>query len=380
MIKLSDRLNSVEESVTLAINAQVKKLSQDGKKIYNLSVGEPVMATPPYIQDFVATKLDQNHYTAAAGMPELRARIAEHTNSFYRVNWISEENIVVVAGGKPGIFLPLLALLNPGDEVILPTPAWVSHKYIIELAGGKSIEVPLNNDFDLDLAAITKNISKKTKGILINSPSNPASTMYSSQSLKRLSKVVNEHNLFVLSDDIYVKLIYDESFEPITNFGFKNLIISNGFSKSQALTGWRIGYVIAEKQIIDAIIKLQSHLLGNVSSLSQFAALAALEQNDKPPMLDDLKANRKIALEIVSTIPKVTCPTPAGAFYILLNIKNITDDSLSWSQKLLEKKGVAVVPGDDFSAKGFVRISFACDEITLKEGLQKIKEFIEESL
>ncbi|HYF96532.1 MAG TPA: pyridoxal phosphate-dependent aminotransferase, partial [Patescibacteria group bacterium] len=376
-LQLADRLNSIEESATLALNTKAKKMAADGKKIYNFTAGEPSTSTPDYIKEYVAQKLDQNHYTPVAGINELRTAIADHCKGFYSADWISPENIMVTAGGKPGLYFSLLATINPGDEVILPTPAWVSYKHLIELVGGIVVEAKLTEDFDLDPFTIKNKLSAQTKAIIINSPNNPTGTVYSAESLNELAKVLNETEIVVIADDMYTKLIYDEGFQPITNFGFKNLIISSGFSKSQALTGWRIGYLIAGAKLIKAATKLQSHVLGNTSTLSQYGAMAALDNNDKPPMLDDLRKNLELAKAIIPTIPKVRFIPPHGAFYIFLDIREITENSIGWCESLLENRGVALVPGEAFSALGYARLSFTTDRQTLEEGLNKIKEFVE---
>jgi aspartate aminotransferase len=379
-MKLSERLNTIEESATLALNTKAKELAASGRKIYNFTAGEPSTDTPEYIRDYVAGKLDQNHYTPVPGMPELRAAIADHAKEFYSADWIKPENILIAAGGKPGLYLSLLSLLNPGDEVIIPTPAWVSYKYIIELAGGTVVEARLADNFDLDIANIEAAITDRTRVIIINSPNNPTGSIYSPDSLQKLSGLLAGADIAVLADDMYTKLVYDESFEPVTKFDFKNLIISSGFSKSQALTGWRIGYVVADAELVKAMTKLQSHLLGNVSNLSQYAAIAGLKHNDEPPMYDELKSNCDIVVESLKDTDKIKFARPGGAFYAFIDIRDITENSLQWCEKLLDEKGVALVPGEAFFAPGYVRLSFTTDSNTLEEGLEKIKEFIGEKV
>ena len=374
---ISKLASGLEESATLALNTRAKEIAASGAKIYNFTAGEPSTDTPEYIKEYVADKLDQNHYTPVGGMPELRQAIAENCRQFYGADWIAENNVMVVAGGKPGLYLGLLTILNRGDEVIVPSPAWVSYKYLIESAGGKMVEVPLSENFDLDIEAIKEKITDKTKMIIINSPHNPTGSVFSPDALSRLAGVLNNADITVMADDMYAKLVFEDTYKPITQFGFKNLIISNGFSKSQALTGWRIGYIIADPAIITAATKLQSHLLGNTSNLSQYAALGGLAKGDKPPMLEELKQNRELVIAHLQEISKVKFTPPGGAFYAFIDIREITGDSMGWCEKLLKEKGVALVPGEAFSAPGYVRLSFTTDRQTLSEGLQKIKEFIE---
>lgn len=379
-IKISELASSLEESATLALNAKAKEMAASGQKVYNFTAGEPSTDTPEYIKEYVSGKLDQNHYTPVAGLPELRKALAEHCRKFYGADWIKSENIVVAAGGKPGLYLSLLAILNPGDEVILPSPAWVSYKYLIEVARGRMVNVRLNESFDLDVDAIKAKITDKTKVVVINSPSNPTGSVYSQRALTRLSEILADTDITVLADDMYSKLVFDDSYVPITKFGFKNLVISSGFSKSQALTGWRIGYVVADSEVITAVTKLQSHLLGNASILSQYAALEGLKRDDQPPMLEDLKQNRNLLISKLQEVPKIKFIPPAGAFYALIDIRQITNDSMDWCANLLKEKNVALVPGEAFFAPGYARLSFTTDRQTLSDGLEKIKEFIEENL
>jgi aspartate aminotransferase len=378
-ISLANRLQTIEESATLALNTKAKIMAASGKTIYNLTAGEPSMDTPGYIKSLVSEKLDRNHYTPPAGMTELREAIAKHCREFYNSDWINGENVMVTAGGKPGLYLSFLATINPGDEVILPVPGWVSYKYLIELAGGVVVEAKLDDVFDLNCTEIEKNISPKTKAVIINSPNNPTGAVYSAKSLQKLAGILGPTGITVFSDDMYAKLVFDESFKPVTTFGFKNLIISSGFSKSQALTGWRIGYVVADKEIIKATTKLQSHLLGNTSTLSQYGAIAALKENDKPPMLGELKSNLEVMSKLLNEIPKIKFVPPGGAFYVLIDIRNLAENSIEWCERLLVEKGVAVIPGEAFSAPGFIRLSFACDKKTLESGLKRLKEFVEET-
>lgn len=378
-IKISKLASGLEESATLALNAQAKEMASSGRKIYNFTAGEPSTDTPEYIKDYVADKLDQNHYTPVSGIPELRRAIAEHCREFYGADWIKSENTMVVAGGKPGLYLSLMTIINLGDEVIVPSPAWVSYKYLIQSAGGKVVEASLGENFDLNIRAIQEKITDKTKLIIINSPNNPTGSVYSPEALSELADLLNKTDITVLADDMYSKLIFEDRYKPITQFGFKKLIISGGFSKSQALTGWRIGYILADPAIITAAAKLQSHLLGNTSNLSQYAALGGLAQGDKPPMLEELRRNRNLVIESLQKISKIKFTPPGGAFYAFIDIREITDNSMVWCEKLLKEKGVALVPGEAFSAPGYVRLSFTTDPQTLSEGLQKIKDFIEES-
>jgi aspartate aminotransferase len=375
----SDLASGVEESATLALNARVKEMAANGEEVYNLTAGELSCETPKYIQDYVSKKLEQNKYTPVSGLPKLRTAIAEYAQDFYEQAWIKPENVVVCPSVKPGIWASLVSIINPGDEVILPVPTWVSYKHVLSIAGAKTVQTNLTEDFDLDISDIKSKITKNTKAILLNSPQNPTGVIYSPQKISELVSVANEYNLVVLSDEIYSRLVFTPQFKPVSSYGFKNLIILDGFSKSQALTGWRIGFIIAPTEIAKACTKILSHSMGNASVISQYAAIAALDRGNEPVMFDALKSNLDLACSQLEKIPKLRYKKPSGAFYILLDLRLMTNDDLNWCEDLLQKKGVALVPGEAFFAPGFARISYSADSDTISKGLDLIKEYIEEN-
>lgn len=377
MTILADRMSLLSESATLALNARAKQLAAEGRPIYNLTAGELAAPTPEYIQAAVAKTLNQNKYTPVAGLPELRQQIALNTRLFYGLGWIDEGNVVVTAGAKPALYAAFMALVNPGDEVIVPTPAWVSYNQLIELAGGKVVHVPLTAEFDLDTEALVAAITPKTKAIIINSPNNPTGSVYSKSALDKLSRDLAESSITVISDDIYAKLIFTDDFTLVPTCGFKNIVIINGFSKSQALTGWRIGYLIAsDHDIAHAATSLLSHVMGNAAVPSQHAALAALALGDHPPRctMQTLNQQRQIVIGKLSG-SSISFVEPAGAFYAFLNLSKVTKNSAKWCEELLAETGVALVPGEAFDAPGFARLSFVTDEKTLVKGLELICKF-----
>ncbi|MBW3569445.1 aminotransferase class I/II-fold pyridoxal phosphate-dependent enzyme, partial [Candidatus Parcubacteria bacterium] len=274
-IPTAARIDMLEESATLALNARVKQMAEQGKPVYNLTAGELPCKTPEYISDYVATKLDENKYTPASGLPMLKLAIAEAAKNFYGLLELELDNVVVTAGLKPAIYASLLSVINPGDEVLVPIPGWTSYSYQIKLAGGIPIEVELDRNFDLNIEAIKQKITAKTKAVILCSPNNPTGTIYSKQRLEELAGLLNPANIVVLSDDIYSKLVFSENYAPPAKCGFLNLIILGGFSKSQALTGWRIGYIIAPGEIASAANKVLSQIMGNASLPAQYAAIAA---------------------------------------------------------------------------------------------------------
>lgn len=370
-------MSLLSESATLALNAQAKQLAAEGKPIYNLTAGELAADTPDYVQEAVSKVLNQNKYTPVAGLPQLRQQIAANSRLHYGLEWIEEGNVIVTAGAKPALYAAFMALINPGDEVIVPVPAWVSYNQLIELAGGKVVKVPLTQDFDLDPEAVVAAVTPRTKAILINSPNNPTGSVYSNISLTKLARDLESSDITVISDDIYARLIFTDDFTLVPTCGFKNLVIINGFSKSQALTGWRIGYLIASNhEVAHAATSLLSHVMGNAAVPSQYAALAALALGDRPPQstLDTLAKQRQVVIDKLAGSP-ITFVEPGGAFYVFLDLSQVTKDSARWCEELLVETGVALVPGDAFDAPGFARLSFVTDEVTLAKGLDLIKKF-----
>lgn len=367
-------------SPTLALNSHAKKLALEGKKIYNLTAGEPNWSTPDYVSEKVAQHLHENKYTDTAGMLELREAIAAYVKEHYRCEWVEASNVVVTPGAKPALYTALLTILRPGDEAIVPAPYWVSYRQLIELCGATFVPVETTDSYGISPQAIADAITDRTKCLILNSPNNPTGAVYAKSDLEAVAEIVKDKSIYVLSDDIYMRLAYTET-TPITmcRFDSERLIIVNGFSKSQALTGWRVGYVVAGDEVAGSISNLTSHVLGNTAVPSQYAAIAALEKGDHPPMLQNLLTQRKIAIEQLNSCPHIEFVEPSGAFYILIDVRKLTRSSVDWCRALLESAGVALVPGDDFGASGFVRMSFATDLDTLTEGIQAMKKFIEGS-
>jgi aspartate aminotransferase len=375
-IKLADRMSIMSESATLALNAKAKQMQSEGRTVYNLTAGELASDTPEYIQNFVAGKLNLNKYTPVAGMPELRQQIADSAREFYGLDWIQTVNVVVTGGAKPALYASLLATINPGDEVVVPVPAWGTYIHLIELVGGKAVEVPLTDDFDLNPLAIKAAITPNTRAIIINSPQNPTGAVFSENAVRKLAEMLKKTDIAVISDDIYAKLVYDEFF-LVPKAGFDKLVIINGFSKSQALTGWRIGYMVADANVAQAATTLLSHINSNAAAPSQEAALAALEHNDQPPQatLDSLKKQRQLVCEALDQIGSIKYHKPGGAFYVFLDLRSIANNSAQWCEQLLNETGVALVPGEAFSSPGFARLSFVNEEKVLVSALELIRGF-----
>lgn len=376
-MNLASRLATMNESATLALNARAKQLAAEGKTIYNLTAGELATDTPDYIQEAVAKKLDNNKYTPVAGLAELREKIAKHAQTFYELDWIQPANVVVTGGAKPALYATFLSLVNPGDEVIIPTPAWVSYIDLVQLVGGKVVQAPLTDTYDLDVEVIKSKITPKTKAILVTSPHNPTGSILSKQTIDELAVELKGTNITLISDDIYSTLVYEDDFALVPKSGFDNLVIINGFSKSQALTGWRIGYLIADITIAEAAATLLSHINGNAPLPSQYAAIAAMDHDDKPPQttIDDLKTNRQIVVDGLANISGLKHNIPGGAFYVFLDIRDLSENSAQWCEDLLAETGVVLVPGEAFMAPGFARLTFSGDRAVLQKAVDEIKRF-----
>jgi len=295
----------------------------------------------------------------------------------YGLKSISEANIAVTAGAKQALAEVLQVILNRGDGVVIPIPAWVSYEQQVKLAGGRPVFVPLSANFDLDAESIKSALTAKTKAIILNSPHNPTGKIFSETSIRRVSKLLSGRRIHVVADTIYRSLSYIKNPPCLTRYFWENLILVDGFSKSHALTGWRIGYVAAASNIIDALGRLQGHTSGNVSVLSQAAGLAAaVSPQVTAGFVGVLKRRRELVARQLARIPQIRFALPDGALYFFLDISKITRDSGQFCRELLKIAGVALVPGEAFYAPGFVRLSFAAPDGVLKAGLRRLEKFV----
>lgn len=369
-------MTDLQESPTLALNNQIKQMSAAGKKVYNLTAGEPDYPVSPEIKKNVIANIDENRYAPSAGLPHLRSAIAKNCASWYAADWIKTDNTIITAGVKPALYTTLLSLLNSGDEVIILTPAWVSYSHMIELCGGKCVYVSLSKKFDIDIDALEKAITPRTKAIIINSPHNPTGAVFGTNTLRKVALLTNRHKIYIIADNIYDRITYVPC-PKITDCGFDTnyLIITNGFSKSHALMGWRIGYIIAPSDLIVKIVAITSHILGNTALPSQYAGITAAENYDAPSFLPELTVKRSIVANALDAMPKLSYNMPGGAFYFFVNIQKITKDSNAWCEQLLRETGVALVPGEAFLAPGYARLSYPVSQIILENALNKIAGF-----
>jgi aspartate aminotransferase len=394
---ISRIVQALEPSATLAMAGKAKELKAGGKTVYDFSVGEPDFTTPQHICQAAveAMKAGHTHYTAASGIPELRTAIAKQYQATHGLQY-SASQIVVSNGAKHSLHNVFTALSNPGDEVIIPAPYWVSYAELVKLTGAVPIIVPTDekNNFKLTPAQLRAAITGKTTILLICSPSNPTGTMYSPEELGELADVVLERKLTVVSDEIYERLIYGNhrfaSFATVRPGMQDRTILVNGASKAYAMTGWRIGWTLSPGNVATAMADLQSQETSNPASISQYAALAALEgpQECVSRMLAEFAKRREFVRQRIAGIKGLSCPDMAGAFYAFINIKAHlgrtyggarVDNSAQWCLALLEQQNVATVMGSAFGAEGYARISFATSLETLEAGFERLEAFLKSS-
>ncbi|MEI6631912.1 MAG: pyridoxal phosphate-dependent aminotransferase [bacterium] len=383
--RLAERLKNINPSSTLAITSKAKKFKSEGRDVVTLAAGEPDVDTPDFIKEaaIAAIKSGFTKYTPTTGIPELKTLICE---KFKRDNSLVYEprQVVVSCGAKHSIFNVLAALLNKADEVLIPSPYWVSYPEMVRVFEGvaRFIKTAPENNFKIKPEDLHKHITKKTKALILNSPSNPTGCVYNEDELKQIAKICVEKKIFVISDEIYEKIIYDGlkhvSLASLDKDIYGLTITVNGLSKSYSMTGWRIGYLAAPEYIIEAISKLQDHSTSNPNSIAQKAAVAALSSPDDFPvsMALEFQKRRDYVVERLKAIKKMSFVLPQGAFYIFCGIKDTKLDSLAFANRLLDEASVAVIPGDGFGRDDYVRISFATGIEELKKGMDRIEEWV----
>lgn len=383
-IKLSKRLKDINPSSTLAITSKAKKLKSEGRDVVNFAAGEPDFDTPDFIKDAAieAIKTGFTKYTPTTGILELKKAISE---KFKKDNslFYDPSQIVVSCGAKHSIFNALFVLIGPGDEVLLPSPYWVSYPEMVNLCQGKPrfIQTTPDNNFKITPRDLEKSINAKTKLLILNSPSNPTGSMYAMQELKEIASICAAKKIFVLADEIYEKIVYDNLRHiSIASLGEKiyNLTVTvNGLSKSYSMTGWRIGYLAGPAGIVEAISRLQDHSTSNPVSISQKAALAAL--NGPGDFLKgwvvEFQKRRDYIIERLSRVGKISYIKPQGAFYIFCDISKTKIDSTGIANRLLDETFVAVIPGDGFGRDDYIRMSFATSMEQIKKGMDRLEEW-----
>ncbi len=386
-MKIADRLAGITESPTLAVMQAAQRLKQQGVDVIDFGPGEPDFPTPEPIKQAAIQAIAENFtkYTAASGIQELRQAVAEKYNREWGCDF-SAANVIITAGAKHAIYNYCMALFESGYEVIIPAPYWVTFPEIVKMTGATPREVatPESNGFVLQPAAILSALNSATRGILLNSPNNPTGALIPRESLEQIVASCRKWGVHLLSDETYEHFVYDGrphfSLAGVMRAGDEHLAICGSVSKTYSMTGWRIGYLVAHRELIRKIGEFQSHQTGNPTSISQRAALAALQSD--PALVQGMKkeyeTRRRFVLEELARIPGFSCPTPYGAFYAFPNVTEAMKaaqipDSERFAQFLIEQARVAVVPGSAFGMEGYIRISYATSMDHLKEGLSRIR-------
>ena len=390
---ISEKASRIKPSPTLAIDSKYKEMRANGEDAVGFGVGEPDFDTPQYIKEaaIAAMMAGKTKYTAAAGTPELRKAVAD---KFLRENGISYKpsQIVVSNGAKHSLMNTFLAILDEGDEVLLPSPYWVSYPEMVKLADGVPVVVKTSekSNFKASAKDFEKVLTSKTKAIILNSPSNPTGMVYTEEEIREIADFAVKNDLYVISDEVYEHLIYEGKHISIASLGEeikKRTITINGASKTYAMTGWRIGYAAANDEIAKAMASIQSHGASNPNSIAQAAAVAALSGglDEVYKMREEFRKRRDYFVSAINETDGVSCLKPNGAFYIMMNLDGILGKSLGsevinnaddFARLLLESQKVAVVSGTGFDAPNYVRWSYAVDIDSIKKGVERLREFL----
>ena len=397
--RVSKRIAAIAESATLAVDSKAKALKAAGRPVIGFGAGEPDFPTPDYIVNSAieAAKVVANHrYTPAAGLPELRDAIVKKTkrDSNYE---ITSDQVLVTNGGKQAVYQAFASILDPGDEVILPSPYWTTYPECIKLAGGVSVEVfaDESQNYLVSVEQLEKVRTPKTKVLLFCSPSNPTGSVYSPEQVKAIGDWALANGLWVVTDEIYEHLLYDGATAPSICVAVPALadrtIIINGVAKTYAMTGWRVGWMIGPKDVIKAATNLQSHLSSNVSNISQRAAITALtgDLSAVHKMGEAFDRRRKLIVKLLNEIPGVSCPNPTGAFYVYPSVKGVLGKEIRGKRPktsaelatlILEEVEVAAVPGEAFGPSGYLRFSYALGDEDIIEGIGRVKKLLSEAI
>ncbi|NOQ31058.1 MAG: aminotransferase class I/II-fold pyridoxal phosphate-dependent enzyme [Helicobacteraceae bacterium] len=384
---LTKRINTLSESITIAITTLAGELKAEGKDILSFSAGEPDFDTPQVIKDEAIKAINDGFtkYTAVDGIPELKAAIANKLKRDNNLTYAPNQ-IIVNNGAKHSLFNLFSALIEEGDEVIIPAPFWVTYPELVKYCGGTPVEIETHDtsNFKITEQQLKSAITPKTKLLILTTPSNPTGAVYSKAELESLAEVLKGTDIFVASDEMYEKLIYDGEFVSVASISedmFKRTITINGLSKSVAMTGWRFGYMAsANVELVKATKKLQSQSTSNINSITQKCAIPGLDGSadaDIEMMRKAFKARRDEAVELFNKVDKLSVLKPDGAFYLFVNVKEVTNDSMEFCKKLLSETGVAVVPGVGFGSEGYFRFSFATNIESIREGIKRIETFVQ---
>lgn len=393
-MELSRKAQAIEPSLTLAITAKAKEMKEKGIDVISFSAGEPDFNTPKNIINAAIKAMEDGNtkYTSVNGILQLREAICKKFKDDNGLEY-NPSQIVVSTGAKQSLANTFLAILNPGDEVIVSTPYWVSYPELIKLADGKPVfvEGDEKSNYKFTKENLEKAVTAKTKAIVLNTPNNPTGTIYNKEELEVIADFAKKYDIIIISDEMYEKLIYDNenhiSIASLSKDAYERTIVINGLSKSYAMTGWRIGYCAASEKIAKLMISIQSHVTSNVCSITQYAALEALNgpQDEIIKMINEFEKRRNYMINRIESIDNLSIVKPKGAFYIMINIENylgkeingkILNDSMEFCASLLENEKLAVIPGKAFGLNNYIRVSYATSMEAIKEGLNRIESFI----
>jgi len=383
--KISTKAASLTPSLTLSIDAKAKALKAQGEDVVGFGAGEPDFDTPQHIKEAAAKALSEGFtkYTPSSGIPELRQAIADKFKQEYGLEY-KPSQIIVSCGGKHSCFNVIFATCEEGDEVIIPSPYWLSYPEMVKLAGAKPviIETTDKTEFKVTPEQLRAAITPRTRLFILNSPSNPTGTVYTPEEIKALGDICVEKGILIMSDEIYDKLVYDgavhKSVATFSKAHYEHTIIVHGFSKAYSMTGWRLGYLAAPEPIAKAIDAVQSHSTSNPTSFAQKGALAALKgpQDHLKIWLEEYSKRRMYAWQRLNSMPGISCVNAKGAFYLFPNISGTGLKSTEFCAKLLEQEKVAAVPGIAFGADDYIRISYATSMTNIKKGLDRMERFV----
>ena len=384
-MKIAQRMSRLGTESAFEVLAKARLLEAEGMDVIHLEIGEPDFNSPSNIVDAGKRALDEGYtnYSPSPGYPELRERIANEIRETRGVS-VTGDNVVVTPGGKPIMFFLIMAVVDPGDEVLYPNPGFPIYESMISFVGGVPVPMQLHEskDFNIDVDEIAGQITGRTKLMVINSPNNPCGSIIPQEDLERLSELAREHDIIVLSDEIYSKFLYEGEHHSVSTFPDmrERTIILDGFSKSYAMTGWRIGYGVMPLELVEPISRLATNSVSCTASFTQMAALEALSgpQDDSYAMVAEFKRRRDIIVEGLNQIKGIRCRVPKGAFYVFPNIEDTGMSSQQFADDLLNKAGVACLTGEAFGeyGDGFVRFSFANSTENIEKALDRIERFV----
>ncbi len=389
-MKIAHRMENLSPSVTMAITALGRELKAQGRDILSFSAGEPDFDTPQIVKLAAIDAINAGHtkYTAVEGITATKQAIINKLKRDHDLEY-KLEHIVISNGAKHSLFNLFQLLLDEGDEVIIPAPYWVTYPEQVKYSGGIPVFIDTDDSTEFKISAeqLQAAITSKTKAIVLNTPSNPTGAVYTKKELIAIAKVLEGTNILVLSDEMYEKIIFDgKSFTALAQISedmYQRTITINGLSKAVAMTGWRFGYIATPKiEIVRAMTKLQGQVTSNINSITQYTAIPALNGEadaDIEKMKIEFEKRRNVAIKAINEIKGLSCVKPKGTFYLFINIKEITDNSIKFCEQLLEQEGVAVVPGLAFGKEGYFRFSFATDLKSIEEGIARIKNFVEKN-